>query len=88
MIKFKKLINKRNSESERIKLYNSIINENLDNIINIFRLSHLRISTHNEQDGSITLLIDDGYEGNWFDDSRQDLEDIYKDSKPKLIWLN
>ena len=26
--------------------------------------------------------------GSWFDDSRQDLEDIYKDSKQKLIWLN
>jgi hypothetical protein len=66
MINFKKLINKRKSENERIELYNSIINENLDNIKNIFKLSHLRISTHNELDGSIALLIDNGYEGDWF----------------------
>lgn len=26
--------------------------------------------------------------GNWFDDDRKSLEDIYKDSDWKLVWLN
>lgn len=66
MISFKIIINKIITENNKIKLYNSIIYENLKHIKDLFELNNLRVSIHKEKDNSITLQIDNGWEGCWF----------------------
>lgn len=66
MINFKIIINKIIIENNKINLYNSVINENLKNIKELFELNNLNVSTHKQADGSITLQIDDGWEGSYF----------------------
>ena len=55
MINFKIIINKIIIENNKINLYNSVINENLKNIKELFELNNLNVSTHKQADGSITL---------------------------------
>jgi Fe-S cluster assembly iron-binding protein IscA len=69
MINFKsELIEKRKISNEKVDLYNSVINENLTSVKELFGLSHLYVRTQEELNGSITLQIEHYVDGEWESD--------------------